>query len=623
MRAALDEAHVGAVEVAIQRELFLGGSFFLADFPEGIAERPFWPCCRLDVSVFLRCRGLLRQQLNAVAKTIIVQRTIVGIACILESARQMEKMKTQNPKSLYLYARIAASLGILVLLCRMTGTAQQPATGTLVLPQFVFGGGWYTAMYFTNLSGGAVSFLVSFYSDLGTPLIVPSLGGSSTQVTITANGTATIEAPNAGALSQGYATFTLPVGVGGYGVFRRSGGGPDQEAVVPFASSSGTTATLTWDEKNLATGVAVVNPSSTAATITITARDASGATIGTSSLTLQPLNHTAAILSAFPGLSGVLGQSGSAQFTASTGNLAVLGLRALGSAITSIPPTVGATAQVAPTFAFKTGRYSSPTTILAGKGAIDIVGPGVADGGATLFSLANAPGADGCTYPNTAAWFVGPIANNPFAARLSKVGITSTALSYGVGDSSGCNNWGPNSLLGFSQIGNTLTIANFTLSGTDQAAPADQITYTLGTATAPSVTPVSSFQAGTYRSPGNILAGKASITLSGPADAGGGNLLWSLANAPGADGCTYPNSATWFVGTIANNPLVAARLSKAGITSTAWSYGVGNSPGCNGWRNNDLLGFSQIGNTLSIANFTRSGTDQATPADQITYILVP
>ena len=515
--------------------------------------------------------------------------------------------------------RIAVCLIILVLFCPLISNAQQPVTGTSVLPQFVFGGGWYTALYFTNLSLQPVSFPVYFYSDFGAPLIVPSLGGSSTTVTILASGTAEIEAPNVGLLQQGYAIFTLPVGVGGYGVFRYSAGGAGQEAVVLFASSSGTNSTLIWDEKNLATGVAVVNTSSTAANIAITAKNASGATIGTSSMLLQPLNHTAAVLDAFPGLGGVVGQSGSALFTASTGSVAVLGIRYNGVAFTSIPQTTGATSQLVPTFAFKTGRYFSPSAILGGKGAIDIVGPGVTDGGATLFSVANAPGADACTYPTTAMWFVGPIANNPWAARLNNAGITSTAWSYGVGDS-GCI-WGANDLLGFSQIGNTLTIARFSGSGSDHAAPVDQITYTLGTATAPSVTPVSSFQAGTYKSPSNILAGKAGITLTGPGDAGGGILQWTLATEPGADACTYPNTATWFVGPIATNPSVAVRLSKAGITSTAWSYGVGNSACI--WGANDLLGFSQIGNTLTIARFSGSGSDHVAPVDQITYILVP
>jgi len=109
-------------------------------------------------------------------------------------------MKIQTTNSRFFRARIAACLGILALFCPITSTAQQAATGSSVLPHFVFGDGWYTAMYFTNLSGESVSFPVYFYSALGTPLVVPSLSGSSTQVTIAANGTAMIEATNVGSL---------------------------------------------------------------------------------------------------------------------------------------------------------------------------------------------------------------------------------------------------------------------------------------------------------------------------------------------------------------------------------------------------------------------------------------
>jgi hypothetical protein len=137
------------------------------------------------------------------------------------------------------------------------------------------------------LNDGNVSFTVTFISDGGTLLTVPSLGGSSTQVTIAGRGTAILEAPNAGDLNQGYATFTSPTGVIGYGVFRQSvPGRPDQEAVVPFSASASTTTALTWDETNVTTAVAIVNPSAATASISITARNANGTPVGTSSFTL-------------------------------------------------------------------------------------------------------------------------------------------------------------------------------------------------------------------------------------------------------------------------------------------------------------------------------------------------
>jgi len=234
-----------------------------------------------------------------------------------------------------------------------------------VLPQFVFGGGWYSALYFSNSTNSPVSFQVSFVSDTGTPLTVPSVGGTSAQVNLAANGTGVIEAPNAGSLAQGYAVFTLPAGVSGYGVFRQSvPGKPDQEAVVPLSSTADTSNSMTWDDTNLVTAVAMVNPGSTAATGTITLWDENGNKIGTSPISLPPNSKTAATLRSLPGLSGMVGHRGSAQFSVTTGNIAVLGLRFNAGAFTSIPTSVdpaasASTSSVLPQFAFGGGWYSA------------------------------------------------------------------------------------------------------------------------------------------------------------------------------------------------------------------------------------------------------------------------
>ena len=215
-----------------------------------------------------------------------------------------------------------------------------------MLPQFAFGGGWYSALYFTNLTGSPVSFPVNFVGDAGAPLNVPALGGSTTNVNLAAHGTALIEAPNVGSLVQGYAAFTLPAGVFGYGVFRQSvAGQADQEAVVPLSDTGANANTLTWDETTLVTAVAVVNPSSTAANVTVTLYDESGNTIGTSVIPLPPNGKTAAALRSLPGLDGMVGKRGSALFSVSAGSVAVLGLRFDGLAFTSIP-TTGAVGEV-------------------------------------------------------------------------------------------------------------------------------------------------------------------------------------------------------------------------------------------------------------------------------------
>jgi hypothetical protein len=134
------------------------------------------------------------------------------------------------------------------------------------------------------------------------------------------------------------------------------------------------------------------------------------------------------------------------------------------------------------------------------------------------------------------------------------------------------------------------------------------------------------FVPGTYVGPSTILSGKAIITVSGPSVGPGGITEWSLSAPTGADPCSYPSSAVWYaVPALANSPL-AARLSKAGITSTAVQYGVGGSQ-CStdgyDWEQNTLLGFSQTsGTTLAISSYTYDGvTDYNTARDTITYTL--
>lgn len=212
-----------------------------------------------------------------------------------------------------------------------------PPASQQVLPQFAFGGGWYTGVYFTNTSASPVSFTVKFIGDDGNALNVPAIG-NSILVSLAAGGTTILEAPNFGSLQQGYVSVALPNGVTGYGVFRQSIAGiNDQEAVVPLSSASVSGSTLIWDDTAYTTSIAIANPSATQAVVSIAIRDTSGNMIGTSSLTLAPRTKTEAVLHSLPGLGGVVGNRGSATFVTSTGTVVVLGLRFNGAAFTSIP----------------------------------------------------------------------------------------------------------------------------------------------------------------------------------------------------------------------------------------------------------------------------------------------
>ncbi len=218
------------------------------------------------------------------------------------------------------------------------GKCRQSQTSAKILPQLAFGGGWYTALYFTNTTNTPVSFTLSFIGNDGNPLTIPALNGSSVTVNLAARGSAITEIPNTGPLVQGYVSAALPAGVTGYGVFRQSVPGVnDQEAVVPLSGTTTTTSTLEFDDTKYVTGVAVVNLASVSTTISVLARDTQGNSIGTSYIPLAPHAKTAVVLRDLPGLAGVSGALGSVDFTASIGNLAALGLRFNGRAFTSIP----------------------------------------------------------------------------------------------------------------------------------------------------------------------------------------------------------------------------------------------------------------------------------------------
>jgi hypothetical protein len=135
---------------------------------------------------------------------------------------------------------------------------------------------------------------------------------------------------------------------------------------------------------------------------------------------------------------------------------------------------------------FKTGTYLGPTTLFGGNGLLSVNGPSVSDGGATMWSLTTAPGT-ASVYPTSVNWWVGPIANNPYAARINAAKITSTAYAYGIASTAVSTGapapWASGSegtLIGVSQTGNVLSIASFSFNGaSDQSTPYAILTFTL------------------------------------------------------------------------------------------------------------------------------------------------
>ena len=129
---------------------------------------------------------------------------------------------------------------------------------------------------------------------------------------------------------------------------------------------------------------------------------------------------------------------------------------------------------------------------------------------------------------------------------------------------------------------------------------------------------VSAFQSGTYVGPSANYP--FAITVAGPSTTSGGATEWSSSTPTGTTNCTEPLTATWYVGPLTSSPIYP-RLKAAGITSTAWSYGVSSSNGCHDyWSTDTLIGVSQIGNSIVFVSLTDyDGNDHNLPQDTITY----
>ena len=241
-----------------------------------------------------------------------------------------------------------------------------PTVTSFALPQLAFGGGWYTALYFSNPLNFPLSVTVNFIANDGTPLAVPFTDiGSVTSRTVNLNpgATAVLEPINTGDLVQGWAEASLPQGVVGDAIFRQSiRGRADQEAVVPLTPETNKTADLVYDDTALTTSVAFLNPSTQEVTVSITAHGADGSQIGTSRVTLAARSKQALPLRSLSGLSEVAGKRGWASFSVSDGSVSVMGFRSGTAAFTTIPVAHGTTAAATsalPQLAFGGGWYTA------------------------------------------------------------------------------------------------------------------------------------------------------------------------------------------------------------------------------------------------------------------------
>lgn len=207
--------------------------------------------------------------------------------------------------------------------------------GDWVIPQFVAGGGWGTAVSLVNLSTTAQNYTIDFWTDEGGVWRAPILQLGRVDRIRGALGPGqcvTYETDASVSLEQGWATV-LPgsaesVGIGGFAVFRqRVPGRPDFEAVAPMSSIFDKSFVLLYDNtRGFSTGAALVNAHpQTAVSVQAFFRDEAGVVLTEQTISLPPLGHTAFSLpDRFPLTAG---KRGSVVFRSSGMTLSGLGLR--------------------------------------------------------------------------------------------------------------------------------------------------------------------------------------------------------------------------------------------------------------------------------------------------------
>jgi hypothetical protein len=218
------------------------------------------------------------------------------------------------------------------------------ATPTYYLSDLVFGGGFQTTLTYINYSTQPVTCATTFYSDAGTPLTIPFSAQTVVGVRrdtippgVTIHDqTNALVAPPVAVEGWAQASCTAPVSISL--LYRLSNAGtPVGEASVN-AETAPTTEFATFAQANSAgsTGIAFGNPSGTqSATITFTAYNSAGSALGSQSVTLGPLQHSAANIGPLLGLTNF---TGSVQITS---NIPIISLSLNAEAFpvfSSLPP---------------------------------------------------------------------------------------------------------------------------------------------------------------------------------------------------------------------------------------------------------------------------------------------
>ena len=217
------------------------------------------------------------------------------------------------------------------------------------MAQIAAGGGWDTSLTLIDQGTSLAEARIDFSGNAGSALLLPftfpqqtftgtMLGATLDQVLnphaqLIINAAGTLSDP----LSLGWAQLSTAGAVNGFAIFKNSS---NQEAVVPLETRKAPSYLLAFDNSGtLLTGLAIANLSAAPANVNAIIRDDTGTEIGTRTISLPAQGHQSFLLNALPsGFAVTAGIRGTVEFdTPPNGQISVLGLRANGVAVTTLP----------------------------------------------------------------------------------------------------------------------------------------------------------------------------------------------------------------------------------------------------------------------------------------------
>jgi len=221
-----------------------------------------------------------------------------------------------------------------------------PANTAASIAQIASAGGWDTTITLVNLSTFPVGAVMNFFDDAGNPLNLPftfpqgsisPTTNSTVNGSINASGLLLVDTTGlyTRAANVGWSHLQASGDVGGYALFTNP---PNNwQAAVPLQTLNASSYLLAFDNTgSLSTGLAIANLSAQDANINAIIRDDSGTMIGTEMINVPAQGHTSFMLNSIYPVTQR--NRGTIEFdTPAGGQINVLGLRANGKALTTVP----------------------------------------------------------------------------------------------------------------------------------------------------------------------------------------------------------------------------------------------------------------------------------------------